>query len=167
MWRIRILIAIVIALFGVGGGVGIVYLIKMIDNQYKNSVQNKFQQLQSEIMIHLNTNITAFNNYLTISSQGINQLYNYGLAANITQYSFQKICEEPSILSKFNLTKVFHAQIIDDDQQLDNFMTSIRKIYNNPDFTPFNNFNGTPTPLPPNFTYPLLLSFVTVGLKST
>lgn len=167
MGRIRGLVIVTAILFGVLGGVGIKYLVKLVDNQQNNNTQLKFNQFSDDIMSHIKTNLTAFSNYLTTSAQGINQLYNNGLTSNITQNDFQRVCKVPELIIGFKLTRVFYARIINSSDELSFFVPTLQKIYNNSNFLPYNNFNGTPITIPLNTTnFPLLLAFVTHPIGS-
>lgn len=160
MKKVRVFTLVCIIILAVLGGVGIKYIIDYVSQQEDNIISEKFNQRSSLIINKLNSNITAFGNYLASANLGIEQLYLDGLSPNMSLNQFQRIAGEPDDVIKFNTTRIIYSRIINDSNELNIFLAIASKLYNKTNIQPYENLNGTATRLPNNFTYPLLLELI-------
>jgi hypothetical protein len=167
MYTFRATYIIILILLGATGSIGIYYLQKYINDTTHLSLYNKFDEYQKRIIEDVQLNIIELKTNLLLSGKGINELYSNILDSNISLNNFHTLAKDPQKYINLKFLRTYYAIILNDPNEATIFLHSLIKIYNNPNYQLYNNFNGTRTLISINTTsYPLLMIFVSDPVDS-
>lgn len=153
----KIIISTAVIVCIIIGSVCIPLILKNISDVEKDLAKASLQRIHDRSVSLINSEIIALNNYLTLVSEGLTEVYNL----NGTLDNFQRIADAPFKLTSLGLIRITYFRIITTENQLNQHVDYGMKLYNVSNFLPYNLVNGSAVTIAPGTeTYPMLLLLI-------